>query len=125
VKETLVNLGPFANGTDNTGELRFSSSNVAAAAVLPLSWRGRFVEVTNESATAAEIIAFLFTYSAVTITLGAAAADGGGAAGRGRVLLAGQKTRVFVPSARQQGEAVTFNRIAASGTPVISVALVS
>lgn len=127
MRNFFLSEGPFSDGTTST-ELRFTSSTSALQNPLPASWRGKTVEITNESATAAELAAFLFSYQnanpTVTIVVGAAAADGGAAAGRGRYLRPGQTVRVRVPSARQHGELVNFNRISASGTPAISVSLV-
>lgn len=127
IRAGVLSAAPFAagDGATNTPELRFTSG-AAAAQALPLEWRGRVVEVTNESATAAEIVAVLFTYAdnPVTVTFGAAAADGGPALGRGRPILAGQTRRFKLPSARRNSEAVQFNRVAASGTPNICVSLV-
>ncbi len=122
----VINAGPFSDGTNNSTELRFTSAVGALSNNLPLDWRGKMVEILNESAAAAEFVAVLFSYAddAETATLGAAAADGGPAAGRGRVILAGQLRRFRVPAARRHSEAVQFSRIAASGTPAISLALV-
>lgn len=120
----LISLGPSSDGTNTTGELRFTSSNVAAANNLPAKFSGRMVEITNESTTVGDFIAVLFTFQAVTITLGAAAADGGPAVGRGRVIMPGTTRRMRVPSPNEQAGPVIFNRIAAANTPVISVALV-
>lgn len=125
VFSALTNKGPSGTGAANTPDLRFTSSTSQANNALPANWNGKIVEVTNESVTAGDLVAVLFSpTAAATVTIGAAAADGGPATTRGRIILPGTTRRMRLPRNQAQGGVVFFNRIAAANTPVISLALV-
>lgn len=130
-RAALISKGPFADGTNNTGELRFTTAAATSVNAIPGSWSGKFVELYNESGTAAELVAFVFSNSSTqTCTIGAAAANGGAATDRGRIIAPGQRLKIRLPSPRgpQVGVGTQFNlffaRISASGTPTISMSLV-
>ncbi len=125
---------PFADGAVNSTELRFTTAAGTSVNALPASWNGKYVEVFNESppllaanaaAGTAENVAVLFSFSSTqTATIGAAAAGGGGALDRGRIVAPGQRLRMELPGNPAAGAQVFFARIAANGTPNISISLV-
>jgi hypothetical protein len=123
--------GPFSNGTDNTGELRIATG-ASASLALPLAWASKYVELLNESATAAEFIAYTFSLGAgQTVTVAAAAANGAPGVSRGRLVKPGERVKVLIPGIMTggQGGPVTqgqafINTVAASGTPTLSISLV-
>lgn len=127
----LRSKGPFQDGTNNTGELRIATG-AAASLALPLNWASRFVELLNESATAAEFIAYTFSVGAAqTVTVAAAAANGAPGVGRGRLIKPGERVKVLLPGIMTGGPGAPvtqgqnfINTVAASGTPNLSISLV-
>lgn len=124
----LKSKAPVADGTNNTGELRFTTG-ASQSNALPKTpqqdWRGRWVDIKNESVVAGEFVAFHFSVGAgVTAAIAAAAAGGAPAVDRGRFIAPGERLRVRVPVATAQGADVFFNRVAGAGTPIISMSLV-
>lgn len=121
----LENRAPFADGAANTPDLRFTSGVAQQQNALPASWNGRMVEITNESVTAGDLVAFHFSFGvARTVTIGAAAAAGDPTVDRGRIIMPGTTRRMRLPANPASSAILFFNRIAAANTPAISIALV-
>jgi hypothetical protein len=131
---SLLTKGPFGDGVAITSELRFTTAAGALSDAVPKApsggprdFRGKQIEILNESVVAGEIVAFLFSHAAIAVTAGVATATGDPSATRGRLIMPGERLRVKLPeplaSANFDGD-VFFNRIALSGTPNISISLV-
>src|SRR5262249_3506797 len=121
----LTNQGPIADGAANTNDLRFTSGVAQANNAIPASWNGKLIELTNESTTAGDFVAFHFSFDALqTVTIPAAAADGGPTVARGRLIMPGTTRRLRIPANPRQSGSVFFNRIAAANAPALSMSLV-
>lgn len=121
---------PFApDGVANTNVLDFSTSGVSGANAIPRSWRGRRVRIINQSNTAAEIVYFLFARVSTVVAAPAPAADGQpGVAHPFTLQASADERRVLecdIPNAERETDDIFFCRIAASGTPAVTILLLA
>jgi hypothetical protein len=127
--KNAVRNAPFApDGTANTNVLDFSTG-ASLSNALPKSWRGRRVRIINQSNTAAELVYFLFAKAATTIVAPAPAADGQPGVAHPYTLAASSDDRRIlecdIPAGDRENDDVFFCRLAASGTPAVTMLLLA
>jgi hypothetical protein len=87
---------PFGDGSANTSVLFFDCTSTSQAHIVPRSWAGKIIRISNETANLAQFF-FSFNSAATCDETIAATANGGGSPSLGGSIFGNTERHVYLP----------------------------